>query len=131
MLLDTVALVRLIAGELPPRVVDEMEASDVLAVSAVSLFEINQKVRLGKLAVPTMDAPAVVELTARGVAVLPLTPEVMLRAGAMEWQHAGRDHRDPFDRMIAATALELPLPVATSDRAFADLKGQGLRVVAI
>jgi PIN domain nuclease of toxin-antitoxin system len=29
-------------------------------------------------------------------------------------------HRDPFDRLIVATALALDLPVVTSDRIFAD-----------
>ena len=131
MLLDTVALVRLIVGTLSPRAVLGMEAAEVLAVSAVSLFEINQKVRLGKLAVPEMGAEAIAALSAGGVAVAPVSPLAMARAAAMDWRYLGRDHRDPFDRMIAAAALEMGLPVATSDRAFAGLAGTGLRIIDI
>lgn len=34
-------------------------------------------------------------------------------AGSLEW-----DHRDPFDRMIAATAIELATPLVSADPAF-------------
>lgn len=50
----------------------------------------------------------------------------LARAAAMDWTHAGRDHRDPFDRMIAATALERGLTVVTSDAAFQGLVAAGL-----
>ena len=42
-----------------------------------------------------------------GVAA-PLTPETCLRAGLADW-----DHRDPFDRLLAATAETLAVPLVT------------------
>jgi PIN domain nuclease of toxin-antitoxin system len=36
-------------------------------------------------------------------------------------------HRDPFDRMLIATALAEDIPVVTSDRRFKDYRG--LRVI--
>lgn len=40
-------------------------------------------------------------------------------AGGMDWSH-----RDPFDRMIAATAIELACPVVSKDSAFDGLRGR-------
>ena len=46
---------------------------------------------------------------------------------ALAWQHGGREHRDPFDRTVAATALDLDLAVVSSERAFASFDGLALR----
>ncbi len=37
-------------------------------------------------------------------------------SGGLDWSH-----KDPFDRMIAATALELACPLISKDPAFDDL----------
>ena len=41
-----------------------------------------------------------------------------MAAGLLAW-----DHRDPFDRMIAATAIELSCPLISKDPAFDGLAG--------
>ncbi|WP_299819376.1 PIN domain-containing protein [uncultured Jannaschia sp.] len=126
MILDTVALVRLLEGTLDAGTVADLEAAETLAVGAVSFFEINQKVRIGKLGLPAFGPDRIAAIAARGIAVLSADGTVMARAAAMTWHHNGRDHRDPFDRIVAATALERGLPVVTSDAAFADLAAAGL-----
>lgn len=81
-------------------------------VSAVSAWEIATKVRLGKL-------PMAIELEKNffdamrrsGYTLLPITAENALRAGRLVGPH-----RDPFDRMIAAQALELDVDLVSSDR---------------
>ncbi|MFV0624007.1 type II toxin-antitoxin system VapC family toxin [Sphingomonas sp. ac-8] len=86
-----------------------------VAVSAVSAFEIALKVRSGQL--PAMLEPlqqfegAVI---ADGMIHLPLRQDHCRTAGLM----AG-DHRDPFDRMIAAQGLVDGLTVITRDPQFA------------
>ena len=90
-----------------------MEAQTIL-VSAISFFEIAQKVRLGKW--PEM-APYVDQLPAllasqRGVAAS-LEAEDCLMAGALEWPH-----RDPFDRFLAASALRRRLAIVSADPVF-------------
>ena len=75
MILDTVALVGLLRGTLPEEVLLDLEEAETLAVAAVSLFEINQKVRIGKLEVPSLGPAQVAALEARGIAVLPLDAE--------------------------------------------------------
>ena len=123
LLLDTVAFVRLLTNALPPSTLATFEAAETLGLSAVSFYEINQKVRLGKLDVPMLDKTAIAACTARGIDLHNLSPQILARAGMLDWKVEARDHRDPFDRMIAATGLELGVPVATSDRAFDTLPG--------
>lgn len=128
MILDTVALVRLLREMLDAETLSDLEAAETLCVSAVSLFEINQKIRIGKLDLPGFDAPRIGILRARGIVIVPVDGAVMAHAAGMGWTHAGRDHCDPFDRMIAATALALAVPLVTSDAAFRDLAGAGLMI---
>jgi PIN domain nuclease of toxin-antitoxin system len=89
------------------------EAQTVL-VSAISFFEIAQKVRLGKW--PEMAAyvdrlPALL-VSQRGVAAS-LEAEDCLMAGTMEWPHP-----DPFDRFLAASALRRRLTIVSADPVF-------------
>lgn len=97
-----------------------IEAADRVALSAVSLYEIGQKVRLGKW--PAM-APFAAGLLDRALAdgfdLIPLAPAAALDAALMDW-----DHRDPFDRLIAAAARAEDLPLVSPDAAF-DAVGAG------
>ena len=54
--------------------------------------------------------------------VLPISPAIAVRAQADVFQH-----KDPADRLIAATAMELGAPLITQDRKLAQVAG--LRVV--
>jgi PIN domain nuclease of toxin-antitoxin system len=92
----------------------EMVEAQTILVSAISFFEIAQKVRLGKW--PEMAAyvdrlPALL-VSQRGVAAS-LEAEDCLMAGTMEWPH-----RDPFDRFLAASALRRRLPIVSADPVF-------------
>ncbi len=99
---------------LPKRAYTRMREANRLAVSAISFYEIGQKVRAGKW--PEMVA-YVERLEQRagsdGFDLIPLTANVCQSASMLDW-----DHRDPFDRMIAAVALLETLPVISSDQAF-------------
>lgn len=84
-------------------------------VSAASAFEIGTKVRLGKLTVPSAmlnDFAYVVE--ADGFRVLDVDAASAIRAGQL-----ASEHRDPFDRLIAAQALNFGSVVVTNYPAFA------------
>lgn len=70
-------------------------------VSAASAWEISTKYRSGRL--PDIGNPAINYarlMTANGFISLPVTDAHAMRAGLLEG-----DHRDPFDRLIAAQAL--------------------------
>lgn len=91
-----------------------LDQADSVYVSPISFFEIAQEVRLGKW--PAMEPflerlPAL--LDEQGGRAAPLDPGVCTAAGAMAWAH-----RDPFDRLLAATAICLALPIVSADAVF-------------
>jgi len=88
------------------------DLNNEVLVSAATLYEISLKVRLGKLPEAEdfeNDLVANIE-DGLGYTVVPLEPAVMLRAARFE-----ADHADPFDRMIAAHAIQHNLPLLTTD----------------
>lgn len=118
LLLDTHALLWVLAEpeKLSDRAVRALqEGQNELWTSSVSLFEIATKVRLGKLPAP---GPLLKQwewtLSRLGSKLLPLTGAHAVRAGTLEIFH-----KDPFDRLLAAQALEEGLYFVTCDTAFA------------
>lgn len=85
-------------------------------VSAVSAMEIATKTRLGKLPDVGLLAGWHARLAEMSLDELPLSAAAALHAGGMDWQH-----RDPFDRMLLAQAIEHNLTLVTVDHVFANL----------
>lgn len=85
-------------------------------VSAASAWEVSTKTRLGKLPEGTQVllrfAATIADLYAEQ---LPMSVEHSLLAGSF-----GMEHRDPFDRMLAAQAATEGALLVTADPAFAD-----------
>jgi len=83
-----------------------------ILVSAASVYEISLKVRYGKLPEAVeFESDLILNLENRlGFNLLPLVPESMMRAARF-----GDAHADPFDRMIAAQAIQYNLPVLSTD----------------
>ena len=90
-----------------------MDQADTVLVSPISFFEIAQKVRLGKWPemVPFVDRPGLLE--DQGGVVASFGAAVCLMAGMMDWAH-----RDPFDRLIAATAQQEAVSLVSADVVF-------------
>jgi PIN domain nuclease of toxin-antitoxin system len=85
-------------------------ASEVF-VSAASAWEIATKVRKGKIpGAENFERNFVRTLNDLSYALLSIDAEIALRAARLT-----ADHRDPFDRMIAAHALALDIPVISKD----------------
>ncbi len=88
------------------------DLNNEVLVSSATVYEISLKVRLGKL---PEAADFENDLTGNiedrlGYTIAPLEPEVMMRAARFEAEHA-----DPFDRMIAAHAIQYNLPLLSTD----------------
>jgi PIN domain nuclease of toxin-antitoxin system len=80
-------------------------------VSAASAWEIATKVRIGKLPwAEAFERDFLHYMAEAGYSMLSVTPEIALRAGRLLG-----DHRDPFDRIIAAHALADDIPVISAD----------------
>jgi PIN domain nuclease of toxin-antitoxin system len=92
----------------------EMVEAPTILVSAISFFEIAQKVRLGKWPEMARHVDRLPTLLARQRGVpASLEAEDCLMAGEMEWPH-----RDPFDRFLAASALRRRVPIVSADPVF-------------
>lgn len=86
------------------------EANEIL-VSAASAWEIATKVRLGKLpGAEKLEENYLEIMEAAGYTLLSIDTAHALRAGRM-----ASEHRDPFDRMLAAQAIALDAPILSPD----------------
>jgi PIN domain nuclease of toxin-antitoxin system len=87
------------------------DEGNVIVVSAASAWEIATKVRAGKLpGAEKLERDFLDVMADAGYTLLSIDTEVALRAGRLV-----ADHRDPFDRMIAAEALACDIPVLSPD----------------
>ena len=88
--------------------------SNVIYVSAVTAWEIATKFRKGKLPeAEPLERNFFEVMDVAGYTLLPIDPEQALRAGRLLGLH-----RDPFDRILAAQALSIDIPVITPDPSF-------------
>lgn len=110
LLLDTNALVRWHLDELRPAAVRAVQRANLVAVSAVSAWEIAIKRAVGKLDLEDLVEDIVAH---NGFLALPVT----IRHGDL-LRDLPRHHGDPFDRLLIVQALEEGLTILTSDRAF-------------
>ena len=114
LLLDTNALIWATVAPmaLPPSAAAAIEdSSNTIFVAAASAWEIGTKVRLGKLPLAFhLEQDLLGYVTRAGYSWLDMTAEIALRAARLT-----ADHRDPFDRLIAAYALAEDMPVISSD----------------
>ena len=94
------------------RVMSTLSGDDVMVmVSAVSAWEMAVKQSLGKLTLPGLAEewlPAAID--AFGASWTPITPRQALIVGRLPYVH-----RDPFDRLLVAQAIDLGVTLASSD----------------
>lgn len=96
-----------------------LQSGVTILVPPCSLHEIALKVRSRKWDemvpyVPRLDSLC----SAQGFEIANYTGRMAILSGSMAWEH-----RDPFDRMIAATAIEMNCPLISKDAAFDGLDG--------
>jgi PIN domain nuclease of toxin-antitoxin system len=83
-----------------------------LRISVISIWELAMLEKRGRVALP-MNVRTWVDqaLSKPGIAVTPLTPEIMIESVHLP----GEVHGDPADRMLAATARVLGATLVTKD----------------
>lgn len=126
-LLDTNAFAMVLTDDarLPPEAKRAILSASKAAISAITFYEIGQKVRLGKWDAMAPFAPDLVDIALEaGFDLISVSARIAVAASLLEWSH-----RDPFDRMIAAVAIEEGSDLVSSDHAFDDL-GQITRLWA-
>jgi PIN domain nuclease of toxin-antitoxin system len=123
LILDSNALLWIIRGDrrVGARAQRRIERERELAVSLATPWELWIKFSNGRLPAPPLELEDVLDRWR--VKVLPITLADARRAAELP-----AHHRDPFDRMIIAQALERNAPVMTGDGVFALY---GVRVIDI
>lgn len=106
------------ASDLSPTAREVIEQARTVYVAPCSFHEITSRHRAGKWP----EVGSVVErlphlLRAQGGVGAPYTVEMAVLSGGMDWSH-----KDPFDRMIAATAIELSCSLISRDATFDQLE---------
>lgn len=95
-----------------------IEQAETVSISVITLYEVGQKARLGKW--PAME-PLVSHLVAiadrQGARLSIISPDISVLAAGFDWLH-----RDPFDRLIAATAILEGIVLVSADDKFDDLE---------
>ena len=92
-----------------------------LACSDISLWEIAMLFAHGRLNTPAGVSPEIYMediVKSMALAVLPITPKI-----ASLSQQTGFPHKDPADRLIAATAISHNAPLITADRKLRNIEG--------
>jgi len=112
LLLDTHVFLWAVAGSplLKPAARRTIESAEQVYVSAVSIWEVATKARLGKIAADADDLVAAIE--ASGFVELPV--RAVHAAGVAG---LAPHHNDPFDRLLVAQAIAEPLRLLTADAA--------------
>ncbi len=100
---------------MPSVMLAEIENAPRVGISPVSCFEVALAHRRGRLELPLpIRTWFALALAGSDVELLPFTPEIAARAVDLP-----DIHRDPFDRIIIATALEMDARLASVDGYFA------------
>jgi PIN domain nuclease of toxin-antitoxin system len=124
-LLDTHAFVWFVEqpARLPATLFEMLEdATTELVISSLTPWELATKSRIGKMQSENLVL-AFDQIVARLHAVpLDFTASHAITAGSLSW-----DHRDRFDRGLAAQSILEQLPLVSDDKVFASLPG--LRVL--
>ncbi len=94
---------------------------DSLAISIASLWEIAIKASLGKLTIKSSIGKIAETCRDEGIAILPIKITYLDKVHIMPWIH-----KDPFDRLIVATADAEKMSVVSSDQT---ISGYGVNVI--
>ena len=90
--------------------------ADVVYISPISFFEIAIKLKISRKI--RFSRPVADLIYMAGISGFTWLPQSVSHLSAYERIPLYEDHRDPFDRMILATALADGLTIVSSDRNF-------------
>jgi PIN domain nuclease of toxin-antitoxin system len=93
---------------------EEIEMAETVGISPVSCYEVALAQQRGRLELPfSVDRWLQDALEPTGITLLPLTAEIAYQA-----VNLSPVHKDPFDRLIIATALAYQAKLASIDGLF-------------
>jgi PIN domain nuclease of toxin-antitoxin system len=100
-------------SKLPESIKLEIETADRICISIASLWEIAIKLSIGKLSLRSNYESIEASLEPAGIILLPIS-----FADTVRVMNLPLHHRDPFDRILIAQALNNSLTLVSCDAAF-------------
>lgn len=125
LLLDTHAALWMVSApeRLSQQALREFKTADEIFLSIASLWELANKIAVGKLTLAPGWARSLPGALARdGVQMLPVHPDDCDALAGLPL----KKNRDPFDRMLLAQAQRRELALLSIDK---DMKGHGVKVL--
>ena len=115
-------------GKIPARILEIIEDSrNEIYVSLLSFWEIAIKTRLGKMDFKYIDIRHLPNIASQyGFSVLETSPYDMVCEGELDYF---KEHKDPFDRMLASLAIRHNLILLSKDRQFELYVPSGLQLM--
>jgi PIN domain nuclease of toxin-antitoxin system len=95
---------------LPVTVRQRIEAADEVFVSIASSWEISIKLNIGKLSLTILFESIDADIAASNIVILPIT-----FADTVRYRSLPLHHRDPFDRMLVAQAIDRDYVLVSRD----------------
>ena len=127
-LLDTHAIIWMICdtNKLSDKVITVLQnAENKIYISAVSLWEISIKFKIGKMEIQGMLPDEFLKtILKQDILILSLDAEV-----ASTYYQLQSIHKDPFDLMLAWQAINYDIPLISKDVCFKEFKKSGLNVI--
>lgn len=125
-LLDTCAAMWIVSGEIPQQAADALSEARVAGlpayVSPITAWEVGMLASKGRFRSPYTPQRWFEQLMSKpDTELAELSPKVLLESSFLP----GSLHRDPADRIIAATAREFGFTVMTRDGPLLDYAAQG------
>lgn len=128
-LLDTHVFLWKIANSerIPANVLAETEKPDnEIFISAVTLWEIAIKTRIGKIDLGGVSTDNLIPLASEmGIATLSLIPNEAITYVRLKES----THNDPFDRMLISQAIQRDMILVSGNPEFKKFKSDGLRLL--
>jgi PIN domain nuclease of toxin-antitoxin system len=100
-------------SKLPASIKTEIETADRVCISIASLWEIAIKLSIGKLSLRSNYESIESSLEPAGIGLLPISFTDTVRV-----MNLPLHHRDPFDRILIAQAINNSLTLVSCDAAF-------------
>lgn len=115
LLLDTHAFIWFVSNDatLPVSTREQIESAEVVFLSIASLWEIAIKLNIGKLSLKGTFEDIEPQLIAADIKILPVT-----FTDTVKFRYLPLHHRDPFDRILVAQAINHSLVLVSRDVAF-------------
>jgi PIN domain nuclease of toxin-antitoxin system len=115
LLLDTHALIWFVSNDakVPVSTKEKIESAETVFFSIASLWEMAIKLNIGKLPLQGAFEDIEPQVISAGITILPVT-----FTDTVQFRYLPLHHRDPFDRILVAQAMNNHLVLISRDPAF-------------